>query len=129
MEAGNEGARAAGAKSIGLNIELPFEQSVNPFVDLAVEFRYFFVRKTMFIKYGMAFVIMPGGFGTLDELFEALVLIQTGKIRNFPVILYGSEFWSGMLDWMRGSLLGHGMISQADLDLLIVSDSPEEVRD
>ncbi len=129
MEAGNEGALAAGATSIGLNIELPFEQSVNPFVDLAVEFRYFFVRKTMFVKYGMAFVIMPGGFGTLDELFEALVLIQTGKIRNFPVILFGSAFWQGMLDWIRDYLLAGGMINKNDLDLLIVSDSPEEVRD
>ncbi|HSH83360.1 MAG TPA: LOG family protein, partial [Herpetosiphonaceae bacterium] len=95
----------------------------------AVEFRYFFVRKTMFVKYAQAFVIFPGGFGTMDELFEALTLIQTGKIKNFPVILFGSAFWQGLLDWLRGTMLAEGKISPADLDLMIVTDSPAEVRD
>ncbi|HEX5692483.1 MAG TPA: TIGR00730 family Rossman fold protein [Roseiflexaceae bacterium] len=129
MEAGNRGARAAGAQSIGLNIELPFEQGTNPYVDIAVEFRYFFVRKTMFVKYAQAFVIFPGGFGTMDELFESLTLIQTGKVQNFPVILFGSAYWSGLIDWLRSTMLPEGKIAQADLDLLVVSDSPAEVRD
>ncbi len=129
MEAGNQGARRAGAPSVGLGIELPFEQGINEFVDIEVEFRYFFVRKTMFVKYARAFVIFPGGFGTLDELFEALTLIQTGKIRNFPVILFGSTYWQGLLDWLRTAMLTEGKISADDLDLLIVTDSPEEVRD
>jgi len=129
MEAGNRGAMAAGARSVGLNIELPFEQHLNPYTDTALEFRYFFVRKMMFVKYACAFVIFPGGFGTLDELMEALVLIQTGKVRNFPVILYGSAYWSGLLEWMRGPMLSEGMIGAHDLDLMILSDSPEEVRD
>jgi uncharacterized protein (TIGR00730 family) len=129
MEAGNRGARLAGEKSVGLNIELPFEQGQNPFVDIGVEFRYFFVRKTMFIKYSHAYVIMPGGFGTLDELFEALTLIQTGKIRNFPVILFGCDYWCGLVDWIKGTMLGEGKISAPDLELLIITDSPEEVRD
>jgi len=129
MEAGNRGAQEAGVPSIGLNIELPFEQGVNPHVDVAINFRYFFVRKTMFLKYAQAFVIFPGGFGTMDELFEALTLIQTGKVQNFPVILFGSAFWSGLLQWLRTTLLAEGKISQHDLDLLVVSDSAEEVRD
>ena len=129
MEAANQGARAAGARSIGLNIQLPFEQGINPYVDLAIEFHYFFVRKTMFVKYAQAFVIFPGGFGTLDELFEALTLIQTGKVYNFPVILYGSAYWQGLLEWLKSTLLAQGKISAADLDLLILSDSPEDVRD
>ena len=129
MEAGNRGAQEAGAPSTGLNIELPFEQGVNPYVDTAIEFRYFFVRKTMFVKYAQAFVIFPGGFGTMDELFESLTLIQTGKIKNFPVILFGSSYWKGLLDWMRTTMLSEGKISPADLDLLMVTDSPEEVRD
>ena len=129
MEAGNRGAHKAGVPSIGLNIELPFEQGINPYVDTAVEFRYFFVRKTMFVKYAQAFVIFPGGFGTMDELFEALTLIQTGKIKNFPVVLFGSHYWKGLLDWLRTTMLSEGKISPADLDLLIVTDSPEEVRD
>jgi uncharacterized protein (TIGR00730 family) len=129
MEAGNRGAQEAGVPSIGLNIELPFEQGLNSYVDTAIEFRYFFVRKTMFVKYAQAFVIFPGGFGTLDELFEALTLIQTGKIKNFPVILFGSHYWKGLLDWLRTTMLSEGKISPADLDLLIVTDSPEEVRD
>jgi uncharacterized protein (TIGR00730 family) len=128
MEAGNKGARLGGGLSVGLNIELPFEQGNNPYVEIPVNHRYFFVRKTMFVKYSQAFVIFPGGFGTLDELFEALTLIQTGKISNFPVILYGSEYWSGLLDWLRDTVQAGGKISPADLDLLQVTDSPEGVR-
>jgi hypothetical protein len=129
MEAGNLGAREAGARSIGLNIELPFEQGSNPYVDLAINFRYFFVRKTMFVKYAQAFVIFPGGFGTMDELFEALTLIQTDKVQNFPVILFGSAYWQGLLDWLRATMLSEGKIAAADLDLMVVTDSPTEVRD
>jgi uncharacterized protein (TIGR00730 family) len=129
MEAGNKGARAADALSIGLNIELPFEQHLNPYVDLALDYRYFFVRKTMLVKYAQAFVIFPGGFGTMDELFEALTLIQTGKIRNFPIILYGSDYWQGLLDWLRRTMEAEGKIAAADLELMVVTDSPEAVRD
>ena len=127
MEAANAGARDAGAMSVGCNIELPFEQHINPYVDVAINFRYFFVRKTMFVKYAEAFVIFPGGFGTLDELFEALTLVQTGKIRDFPLILFGSEYWRGMLEWIKGTLLAEGKVSPEDLDLMVVTDSPEEV--
>ncbi|HEX8940022.1 MAG TPA: TIGR00730 family Rossman fold protein [Candidatus Limnocylindrales bacterium] len=126
MEAANRGCHEAGGLSIGCNIELPHEQQVNPYVDLAVEFRYFFVRKTMFVKYADAFVIFPGGFGTLDELFEALTLIETRKIRHFPVILVGSAYWLGLLDWVRGTLLSHGAIGPEDLGLLQVVETPEE---
>jgi uncharacterized protein (TIGR00730 family) len=126
MEAANRGAHKAGGPSIGCNIELPFEQGMNPYVEIAVNFRYFFVRKTMFVKYAEAFIIFPGGFGTLDELFEALTLIQTGKVRNFPVILFGSRYWQGLLDWIRETMLAEGKISAEDLDLLVVTDSPEE---
>jgi uncharacterized protein (TIGR00730 family) len=129
MEAGNLGANRAGARSIGLNIELPFEQAVNPYVGEALEFHYFFARKTMFLKYAQATVIFPGGFGTMDEFFESLTLIQTGKMRNFPVVLFGSDYWQGLLDWMRAKLLGEGKISQEDMDLLVVSDSPAEACD
>ena len=127
MEAANAGARDAGAMSVGCNIELPFEQHVNPYVDVAINFRYFFVRKTMFVKYAEAFVIFPGGFGTLDELFEALTLIQTDKVRDFPVILFGRSYWQGLLDWIEGTLLAEGKISPEDLRLMVVTDSPEEV--
>ena len=113
--------------SVGCNIELPHEQELNPYIDLGVEFRYFFARKTMFVKYADGFVILPGGFGTMDELFESLTLIQTGKIRHFPVILVGSEYFGGLLDWMRARLLGEGMIKPGDLDLMTVTDDPEEV--
>ncbi len=126
MEAANKGAREAGGLSIGCNIELPFEQGMNPYVEIAINFRYFFIRKTMFVKYAEAFVIFPGGFGTLDELFEALTLIQTGKVRNFPVILFNSAYWQGMLDWIRDTMLEEGKISPEDLDRLVVTDSPEE---
>jgi uncharacterized protein (TIGR00730 family) len=127
MEAANKGAREAGATSVGCNIELPFEQHLNPYVDVAINFRYFFVRKTMFVKYAEAFVIFPGGFGTLDELFEALTLIQTGKVRDFPVILFGSAYWKGLIDWIRDTLLADRKISPDDVNLLTVTDSPEEV--
>ncbi len=127
MEAANRGCREGGGLSIGCNIELPHEQGLNAYVDLGIEFKYFFARKTMFVKYADAFVIMPGGFGTLDELFEALTLIQTGKIRNFPVVLVGSGYWRGMLEWMRSTLLPSNAISQADIDLLKLTDDPDEV--
>ena len=127
MAAANRGCQEAGGLSIGCNIELPHEQSVNPYVDLAVEFRYFFARKTMFVKYADAFVIMPGGFGTLDELFEALTLIQTGKIRHFPVVLVGTAYWAGLVDWARETLIADGTVSEADLALLTLTDDPEEV--
>ena len=126
MEAANKGAAEAQGLSIGLNIELPFEQDGNPYANLAVNFRYFFVRKTMFVKYADGFVIFPGGFGTLDELFEALTLVQTGKIRRFPIVLYNSEFWAGLIAWVRDQLLARKLISAGDLDLLIVTDSVEE---
>jgi uncharacterized protein (TIGR00730 family) len=126
MEAANKGAREAGGLSIGCNIELPFEQGTNQYVEVSINFRYFFVRKTMFVKYSEAFIIFPGGFGTMDELFEALTLIQTGKIRNFPVVLFGRAYWSGMLAWIRETMLEEGKVSNDDLDLLVVTDSPEE---
>jgi uncharacterized protein (TIGR00730 family) len=129
MEAGNRGAQEAGVRSVGLNIELPFEQGVNSYVEVAVEFRYFFVRKTMLVKYAQAFVIFPGGFGTFDELFEALTLVQTGKVQNFPIILFGKAYWEGLIDWLRAAPMSEGKIAPADLDLLILTDSPEEVRD
>jgi uncharacterized protein (TIGR00730 family) len=127
MEAANWGARDAEVLSIGCNIELPFEQGTNRYVDVAINFRYFFVRKTMFVKYAEAFVIFPGGFGTMDELFEAMTLIQTGKVRDFPVILFGSEYWRGLTEWIRSTLLKEGKISPDDVDLVTVTDSPEEV--
>lgn len=126
MEAGNRGARRGGGRSIGCNIELPFEQAANPYVDTLVTFRYFLVRRTMFIKYSSAFVIFPGGFGTLDEMFEALTLIQTGKIYRFPVVLFGRAYWSGLLDWLRGPVLAEGKICRADLDLVLVTDDIAE---
>jgi len=114
---------------VGLNIELPFEQDLNQFADLKIHFRYFFVRKTMFVKYAQAFVIFPGGYGTLDELFESLTLIQTGKIRNFPLVLFGSEYWRGLLDWLKTTVEKEGKISPGDLDLIKVTDSPQEAVD
>jgi uncharacterized protein (TIGR00730 family) len=127
MEAANRGAFEAGGLSIGCNIELPFEQRPNPYQTRSLKFKYFFVRKMMFVKYSLGFIIFPGGFGTLDELFEALTLIQTRKIRNFPVVLYGSSYWSGLLNWMRESALTQGKISDNDLRLFHVTDSPAEV--
>src|SRR6266852_9096151 len=127
MEAANRGAFEAGGTSVGCNIELPHEQGSNPYLTLSLKFKYFFVRKMMFVKYSDAFIIFPVGFGTFDELFEALTLIQTRKIRNFPVVLYGSEYWFGMLDWIRGPVLGEGKISEHDLKLLHLADSPAEI--
>ena len=127
MEAANRGAFEAAGASIGCNIELPFEQAPNPYQTRSLKFKYFFVRKTMFVKYSNAFVIFPGGFGTLDELFEALTLIQTRKIKNFPVILFGSEFWGGMLSWLEDAILKNKYIAAHDRDLLHVTDSPAEV--
>lgn len=129
MQAGNEGAYQAGANSIGLNIELPFEQHVNPYTHIEMEFRYFFSRKTMLVKYAHGYVIFPGGFGTMDELFEALTLIQTGKVHNCPVVLFDSAYWSGLIAWLRDTMAGEGKISPNDLDLLFITDSPEEARD
>ena len=127
MEAANRGAFEAGGLSIGCNIELPFEQRPNSYQTRGLKFKYFFVRKMMFVKYSLGFIIFPGGFGTLDELFEALTLIQTRKIRNFPVVLYGSNYWNGLLNWIRESALIQGKISDNDLRLFHVTDSPAEV--
>ena len=127
MEAANRGAQEAGGLSIGANIELPHEQHPNPYLDVSLDFRYFFVRKTMFVKYVEAFVVFPGGFGTMDELFEALTLIQTGKVHGFPTVLYGSGYWQGLLDWLRGPMLATGRIDADDADLLMVSDDPERI--
>ena len=126
MEAANKGAQQGGGQSVGCNIELPFEQGANPYVDRLINFRYFFVRKTMFIKYSVAFIIFPGGLGTLDELFEALTLIQTGKIYQFPVILFGRHYWAGLLRWLQTRVLGEKKISPGDLDLMLLTDDPAE---
>jgi uncharacterized protein (TIGR00730 family) len=127
MEAVNRGCVEAGGVSIGLGIELPFEQGLNSWVDIGIDFRYFFVRKTMFVKYAQGFVFMPGGFGTLDELFEALVLVQTQKVTRFPVVLVGSAYWQGLLDWVRSTMVDAGKISPEDLDLISVTDDVDEV--
>ncbi|HEX8888889.1 MAG TPA: TIGR00730 family Rossman fold protein [Pyrinomonadaceae bacterium] len=127
MEAANRGAFEAGGLSIGCNIELPFEQKPNPYLTRSLTFKYFFVRKTMFVKYSTAFIIFPGGFGTLDELFESLTLIQTRKIRNFPVVLFGKDYWSGMMEWVKGPMLSEGKISDEDMRRLHLTDSPAEV--
>src|SRR5215831_1865773 len=129
MEAVNRGCHEAGGLSVGCNIELPHEQSLNKYVDLGVEFRYFFVRKNMFVKYARGFVIFPGGFGTLDELFESLTLAQTGKIEHFPIVLFGSSYWRGLLDWMRAVVLAHGAMSADDFDLVQLTDDPEEAAE
>ena len=127
MEAANKGAAAGGGVSVGLGIELPHEQGMNEYVDVGVEFRYFFVRKTVFIKYSQAFVVMPGGFGTMDELFEAVTLVETGKITRFPIVLFGSSYWGGLITWLREKVLAERKISASDLDLLTVADDPAEV--
>jgi len=127
MEAANRGARDAGACSVGLNIELPFEQGPNPYQDIALMFHFFFARKVMFVRYATAFVVFPGGFGTLDELFEALVLIQTRKIREFPVVMVDTGYWDGLLGWIRERLVGEGMIAPEDIDLMRCTDDPDEV--
>ncbi|MCD6059788.1 MAG: hypothetical protein K0R03_1657 [Moraxellaceae bacterium] len=126
MEAANKGAHNQGAKSIGLNISLPMEQAANPYQDISLYFRYFFVRKFMFMKHAVAFVIFPGGYGTLDEMFEVLTLIQTGKSEPFPIILYGRDYWAGLIDWLRHTMLASGCISESDLDLFKVVDDAEE---
>lgn len=128
MEAGNRGAKNKNGKSIGLNIELPFEQHFNPYIDkhYSMDFDYFFVRKVMFVKYSQGFIVMPGGFGTLDELMEALTLIQTKKIGRFPIVMVGSEFWAGLFDWFKNTLLSKGMISEQDLNLYRVVDTADE---
>ncbi len=127
MEAGNKGAQEGGNISIGCNIELPFEQGPNPYLDISLDFRYFFVRKTMFVKYSEAFVIFPGGFGTMDELFEALLLIQTKKVSHFPVILYDSKYWGGLISWIRDIMLAGEKILPRDAGLLLLSDDPHEI--
>jgi len=126
MEAANKGCSEAGGLSVGLGIELPFEQGINQWVDLGIDFRYFFARKTMFVKYAQAFVVLPGGFGTMDELFEALTLVQTRKVTRFPVVLMGSEYWGGLLDWMRDRMAAEGKISPVDLDLVCLTDDVGE---
>lgn len=127
MEAANKGAFSAGGKSIGLNIELPLEQRPNPYTNITLNFRYFFVRKVMFVKYAVAYIILPGGFGTMDELLESITLIQTQKIRPFPVILVGSNYWRGLLDWIKEVVLKEGKITSADLDILQLIDEPAEI--
>jgi uncharacterized protein (TIGR00730 family) len=129
MEAVNRGAKEAGVKSVGINIELPFEQKPNPYITLPLSFRYFFVRKVMFIKYAIAYIVLPGGFGTLDEFFEAATLIQTKKIRPFPVILLGSSYWNDLIAFMRNHMIEQGMISKEDLNIFKVIDDPEEIAD
>lgn len=127
MEAANKGAAEAGGKSVGLNIKLPYEQKPNPYANIHLDYKYFFVRKVMFVKYAVAYVIMPGGFGTMDELFEALTLIQTKKIKAFPVILMGSEYWQGLIDWIKNTMVKQEKILASDMDLIQVVDDPEEV--
>jgi len=129
MEAANRGAREGGGVSVGCNIELPFEQGLNEYVTLGMEFRYFFVRKTMFVKYAEAFCIFPGGFGTFDELFEALTLIQTGKVKHFPVVLFGTDYWAGMMHWLKASPLAEGKISPEDLRIFTLTDDVDEAVD
>jgi uncharacterized protein (TIGR00730 family) len=126
MEAANKGALEAGGTSVGLGIELPFEQGLNEYVDLGVNFRYFFARKTMFVKYAQGFIVLPGGFGTLDELFEALTLVQTRKVTSFPIVLMGRDYWSGLFDWLRGPVANVGTVSESDIDLLHLTDDVDE---
>ena len=127
MEAANKGAAEGGGKSVGMNIRLPFEQTPNPYANIRIDYKYFFIRKVMFVKYAMAYIILPGGFGTLDELFEALTLIQTKRIKSFPVILMGSEYWKGLIDWMKKTMMRELMIEKNDLNYFQVIDDPEEV--
>ncbi len=127
MEAANKGAAEAGGQSVGMNIKLPFEQKPNPYANLQLDYKYFFIRKVMFVKYAVAYVIMPGGYGTMDEFFEALTLIQTKRVKSFPVILMGSEYWQGLLDWLKNSMLQKDMILPFDLEMIQIIDEPEEV--
>jgi uncharacterized protein (TIGR00730 family) len=129
MEAANKGAKEGGAKSIGINIELPFEQKPNPYSTIKLSFRYFFIRKVMFLKYAMAYIVMPGGFGTLDEFSEALTLIQTKKMRPFPIVLVGSSYWTGLIEWMKTSQLETGKISKEDLEIFKIMDDPQQIVD
>lgn len=126
MEAANKGASEAGGRSVGLHIQLPNEQQPNPYANVRLEYRYFFIRKVMFVKYAVAYIILPGGFGTLDELFESMTLIQTDRIRSFPVVLVDSSYWGGLVDWIKGTLVGRGAISPEDLDIFTVVDRPED---
>ncbi|OPY07787.1 MAG: LOG family protein YgdH [Syntrophaceae bacterium PtaB.Bin095] len=126
MEAANKGAAEAGGKSVGMNIRLPFEQKPNPYSNVSIDYKYFFIRKVMFVKYAVAYVIFPGGYGTLDELFEALTLIQTKRIKSFPVILLGSDYWKGLMDWLNDTMLKEDMILSDDLDLIRITDDPDE---
>jgi len=127
MEAANKGASAAGGQSVGMNIRLPYEQKPNPYANTVIEYKYFFIRKVMFVKYAVAYVILPGGFGTMDELFEALTLIQTKRIKGFPVIMMGSEYWQGLLDWIKNTMLHNDKIEPADLEIIQVLDDPDEI--
>ncbi|MEN6467935.1 MAG: TIGR00730 family Rossman fold protein [Smithella sp.] len=127
MEAGNKGAAEAGGQSVGMNIKLPFEQKPNPYANLQLDYKYFFIRKVMFVKYAVAYVIMPGGYGTMDEFFEALTLIQTKRMRSFPIILMGRDYWQGLLDWLQNSMLKNNMILPFDLEMIQIIDEPEEV--
>ena len=127
MEAANKGASEAGGVSVGLGIELPFEASMNQYVNLGINFRYFFARKVMFLKYAQGFIVMPGGFGTFDELFESMTLAQTGKVQHFPVVLFGTEYWSGLVDWLRDTALAEGYIGEGDLDFLLTDDVEEAI--
>ena len=127
MEAANKGAAEAGGQSVGMNIRLPFEQKPNTYANISIDYKYFFIRKVMFVKYAMAYVIMPGGFGTMDELFEALTLIQTRRIRSFPVVLVGSEYWKGLVDWMKKTMIRNGTILPEDLDFITIIDDPDDV--
>ena len=127
MEAANKGAAAGGGKSVGMNIRLPFEQKPNPYANIHIDYKYFFIRKVMFVKYALAYIILPGGFGTLDELFEALTLIQTKRIKSFPVVLVGSEYWKGLLDWLKKTMIREAMIQKEDLNYFQVIDDPEQV--
>ncbi|HNQ17532.1 MAG TPA: TIGR00730 family Rossman fold protein [Smithellaceae bacterium] len=127
MEAANKGATEAGGQSVGMNIRLPFEQKPNPYANLQIDYKYFFIRKVMFVKYALAYIILPGGYGTMDELFEALTLIQTKRIRSFPLILMGSEYWQGLLNWLKEKMLAEGKILPADLELIQIFDEPQDV--
>ncbi len=127
MEAANKGAAEAGGQSVGMNIKLPFEQKPNPYANLHIDYKYFFIRKVMFVKYAVAYIIMPGGYGTMDEFFEALTLIQTKRVKSFPVILMGREYWQGLLDWLKNSMLRTNMILPFDIEMIQIIDEPEEV--
>lgn len=126
MEAANKGAAEAGGKSVGMNIRLPLEQKPNPYANLQIDYKYFFIRKVMFVKYALAYIVLPGGYGTMDEFFEALTLIQTKRVKSFPVILMGSEYWQGLMDWLKNSMVRNGMILPFDYEMIQVIDDPEE---